>query len=259
MTTATSRGGCSRRSRARGGTLSEDYNVTSRFMGLAKLVQLAAMVAVCVVISGCRHVADRATAVSDEGALWRSDFQAFTETLHAVAADGRVPSLQSLLQRYRDNRKSVTFITDGLGGIIEVPPREGTVGCLVNRHFSAERVRWVVTMSWEPGGGIDDGTVSFGVEQPAPDKLKAARPRRAEVVELEVPKRGLPADLTIRAGDELVVEGRIGDANQSTILQLSGVNTAYHYYVDGKGRTVFVVALEDAKIRRANDAKMGGH
>jgi len=256
MIIATSKDGYSRRPGGRGEVRAEAHRIATPLQVLLTFARLAAMVVVSLLVLGCGHTR-HGSAVSEDDVTWRSDFQAFTETLHAVAKDGKVPSLERLLRRYRANWKSVDFMTDGLGGIIELPPREGTAGWLVNRHFSGKRVCWVVTASWEPGGGIDDGTVSFGVEQLAPEQLKATRRKQAEVVELEVPKQSLPDGLEIKAGDELVVEGRVGDANQSDNLQLSGVNTAYHYCVDGKGRTVFVVVFDDAEVRRANGAGMG--
>jgi hypothetical protein len=228
--------------------LSKIHGIASHCLRLPGLGRLATVLSACVLLLGCRHMSQHGTATSEDAGVWRSDFKAFTETLHAVADDGKVPSFERLLQRAKVNRKSVSFVTDGMGGIIEIPPRDGTIGQAVNRHFAGQRVSWTITVAWEPVWGIG-GIVAVGPKQPEAQKLKATRPRQAEVESLQVPKESVPEGLTVREGDELVVEGTIGDANHSTNLELSGVNAAYHYFVNGKGRTVFVVALEDAKVR----------
>jgi hypothetical protein len=204
------------------------------------------------------HTSDHRAVTPQNAALWKSDFQTFTETLYAVAKRGKVPPSERLVQRYQANWESVKPITDGAGGLIETPPKEGTIGWKVNRHFAGQRVSWTITAAWDPLWEWELGdTLGLGPEEAQRRNVKNTR--RAEVLVVRVPKTSIPEGLTINAGDEVVVEGRIGDANESTNLELSGVNAAYHYhagdpdagddYVLRKGRTVFIVALEDAKVR----------
>lgn len=203
---------------------------------------------------GCRTTpTSEVTATSDTGA-WRSDFQVFRCTLKKVADTGRTVPLRQLGARLAKKDGSVKVISDGAGGFIDQRPEPGTVQEKVSRYFAGASVRWVVMLSEEPIRGIRSTVGLYLAEDSASRTDKCA-----EILEIEVSTDGLPGATNLKAGDEVSVEGTIGNSSESTNRRMSGVNAAYHYREGGKNRTVFLVRLDDARVSPAEKSPAVPH
>ena len=205
----------------------------------------AVIIGITLLAGGCVNTPEPTAATGGE--LWRSDFRVFTETLQAVASGGKVPSLGALGRELSASREGITLISDGSGGFIDLSAEPDSVQDKVNRYFAGAWVRWSVILSEEVIWGIRQ-TVGIVPEQFPPNTVRTGRLKQAEVFRVRIPKDSLPRRSDFKIGETIVIEGRIGDAAESTYRNGTGIQAAYHYRAFGKDRTVYIVGLEDVTI-----------
>ncbi len=190
-----------------------------------------------------------------EVSSWQNDVAAFDKKLSAISADARVPTKEELVGDGRSGfGDDWTVITDGAGGVVDLKPEPGTVQHAANEALKAQAVRWAFVLAQDevnlggttalmPDLGFD---ASKSLAELSPDKI----PHLGMILVRASSSRSATMG-ALKAGDRVVVEGKIGDASKNRgfiVTSFEGPVVLYH--LSNAGHPAFWVGLTEANIKR---------
>jgi hypothetical protein len=170
-----------------------------------------------------------------ESSSWQNDVITFEKHLSEISADARVPTEEELVGDGRSGfGEEWTTITDGAGGVVDLKPEPGTVQHSANEALKAQPVRWAFELA-------NDEMTMLGTTSLIPDLGFDASKSFAELTSDEIPHLGMillransPRDSAVgslKSGDRVIVEGRIGDSSKNrgfVATSFEGPVTLYH-------------------------------
>lgn len=190
---------------------------------------------------------------------WQNDYASFVESLRKLSLQGDIPTRTELTKKYDEN---LCFpITDGAGGFIDLSPLPGTLQFRANDCYSDRKVSWKIRLAhdaFQSPNYLPTHSAVWLFPHPPGTLSDLSDDDSAEVLVLgllieQPPQGGLDA---LKAGEEYILSGQIGDARQTDILLFRGVHVAYHLG-SGKSNSIgYIVGLSNTRIIDADLPQM---
>ena len=191
---------------------------------------------------------------SDSEDAWKTDIQAFDRLLSSLASSARIPSEDELSKRITlvpgSGRldSEVIPISDGAGGYVDLRPKKDTLQFLANEKLKGQQIKWEFEVV------ADTSTNYLGLLMlQTSTKASIEKDRGTPPFLNTIILRAEPGQ-TLKAGQRVLLEGTIGDANNNQGINLfSGPVAIYHFHA--APHPIFWLGLADATVTVSDQPK----